>query len=126
MLLKIIGVGVCTIIINIILKQYKPEFALLANVCGGLVLFILVIDGVQNIVDNFIYLQDVTGLKTNVVTPILKVLGVGYVTEFTSDLAEESGNKSVANKIILGGKVSICLLALPIIKMLINTILSLI
>ena len=126
MLLKLIGVGLSAVIINLILKQYKPEFAILINVCSGLIMFLLVIDGLSEIINEVIGLQELSSIKLDIITPILKVIGVGYITEFASDLAEDSGNKSVANKIIFGGKIAICLLALPVIKMLINAILSLI
>jgi len=125
MLLKIIGIGVCSIIINLILKEYKPEFALLSNVCATLVLFILVVDGLSEIINEFIGLQELANIKFDIVAPMLKVVGVGYITEFASDMAEDSGNKSIANKIVFGGKIAICLIALPVIKMLINAILSL-
>ena len=126
MLLKILGVGLCGVIINLLLKQYKPEFCLLNNVCVGLLIFALLIDGVKEIVLDFINIQNLSGVKHDIISPMLKVIGIGYITEFTSDLAEESGNKSIAGKIILGGKIAICVLALPIIKQLINAIISLI
>lgn len=125
MIFKIIGVGICTIVISIVLKQYKPELSVLVNICGGLVIFMLAIDGVSTLVSEFYSLENLTG-QIEIVKPIMKVLGVGYITEFTANLAEDSGNKSVASKIVLGGKVAICTLALPILKQLINAIISLI
>lgn len=126
MLVKIIGVGLCGVVVNLVLKQYRPEFCLLSNICTGLILFMMVVDGVKEIAENFIYLNNIAGIKSDILSPIFKVVGIGYITEFASDIAEESGNKSIAGKIILGGKITICVLALPIIKNLINAILSLI
>ena len=126
MLLKIIGVGVCTIAINLFLKQYKPELALLVNVCGGLLIFLMVIEGAGQLIEYFIDLQNVANIKVDVVSPILKVIGIGYITEFASDMAEDCGNKSIANKIILGGKVAVCVIALPILQTLIEAIMRLI
>ncbi len=125
MIFKIIGVGICTIVVSIVLKQYKPELSVLVNICGGLVIFMLAIDGVSTLVSEFYSIENLTS-QIEIVKPIMKVLGVGYITEFTANLAEDSGNKSVASKIILGGKVAICTLALPILKQLINAIISLI
>ncbi len=125
MIFKIIGVGICTIVVSIVLKQYKPELSVLVNICGGLVIFMLAIDGVSTLVSEFYSIENLTS-QIEIVKPIMKVLGVGYITEFTANLAEESGNKSVASKIVLGGKVAICTLALPILKQLINAIISLI
>lgn len=126
MLLKVVGVGICSVIVNLILKQYKPEFALVSNVCGGLIIFAIVANGSSELLDNFYELQGVSGLDIDIVKPIMKVLGIGYITEFTSNIAEDCGNKSIASKITLGGKIAICALAFPILKQLINAILLLI
>lgn len=123
MLLKVIGVGICTLILNLCLKNQKPEIALLVNVCGSLIIFMLLLDDVSNLIDEFIGLENYAG-QVDFVKPILKVLGVGYITEFSSSMAEDVGNKFVASKIVLGGKIAICTLALPVLKKLIQTILS--
>ncbi len=125
MLFKIIGIGICTLVLNLILKNQKPEIALLVNVCGGLLIFMFVLDGVSDLLDGFYELENYVG-KVEIVKPIMKVLGVGYITEFSSNLAEDSGNKSIASKIVLGGKVAICGLAMPILKQLVQTIISII
>ena len=126
MLFKILGVAIVTTVLTLILKQYKPEFSLLVSVCGGLIIFALLIDGVKEIVDSMIDIKNISTINVDIISPILKILGVGYITEFTANLAEDSGNKSVATKVVLGGKIAICVVALPIIKLLINAILSLI
>lgn len=125
MLFKILGIGICTLVLNLVLKNQKPEIALLVNVCGGLLIFMFVLDGVSDLLDEFYEFENYVG-KVEIVKPIMKVLGVGYITEFSSNLAEDSGNKSIASKIVLGGKVAICGLAMPILKQLIQTIISLI
>ena len=124
MLFKIVGVGLCTVIINLILKQYKPEIAMLANICGSLIIFSIAISGVNDLIVGLIDLQSQSYINVDIVSPVMKVIGVGYITEFTADLAEDSGNKAIASKILLGGKIAICTLAFPIIKKLITTIFS--
>ncbi len=125
MLFKVLGIGLVTIITYLTIKQYKPELALLVSIAGGLVISLLLVSEVEVIIDDFVNFGEFSGLGSNITTPILKVLGVGYITEFCSEIAEDSGNKLVASKIILGGKISILIIALPIVKMLISTIVSL-
>ena len=122
MLLKIIGVGLCGCVINTVLKQIKPEFCLISNICVGLVVFAMIVGEIKEIVQTINYINELSSIKMDVVTPIIKVMGIGYITEFAADLAEESGNKSVATKMLLGGKIAICVLALPILKELLNVI----
>ena len=126
MLFKIIAIGIVTMVVSLVLKNQKPEIAMLASVCGGLLIFMIMIDGISSLVQEFGALENMAGVNINIVSPIMKVLGIGYITEFTASLAEDSGNKSIASKIVLGGKIAICVLAIPILKQLVQTILSLI
>mgnify|MGYP004553240551 CR=1 FL=1 len=126
MILKIIGVGLVCVILSILLKQYKPEFALLVSIMGALVIFGMMTEGLKEIVSQMFVLSNISGLNSDILVPVIKVIGVGYLTEFTSNVAEDSGNKLIANYVLLGGKIAICIIALPIVKNLINTIFSVI
>ena len=126
MLVKLIGVAFCAVVINVVLKQYKPEFCVLSNVCAGLIMFIIGLEGLKNVIETYFNVQEVLGFEFKLVSPILKIIGIGYITEFASDIAEESGNKSIASKVILGGKIAICAAASPVILEMLNVILSLI
>ena len=122
---QIIGFALIATFIILVLKQYKPEFATLISICGGLLIFLMSIEGIEEIVSLFINIENELG-DVIIVKPVMKILGIGYITEFTADLAEDGGNKSIATKVIFGGKVAICLVSIPIIKELINAITSLI
>ncbi len=79
MLLKIIAVGICTTIIGIVLKQIKPEIALLSTVCGSLIIFMLAMSGAQELIASFYELEEMSSLGVSIVKPIMKVLGIGYI-----------------------------------------------
>ena len=46
---------------------------------------------------------------------IIKVIGVGFITQFVSDLATDCGNKALANQMIFAGRVCILMIAAPVI-----------
>ena len=50
-IVKIIGVGLTSTIIIIILKQYKPEFAIYASIIAGTIIFFMVIDKLAAIIN---------------------------------------------------------------------------
>ena len=54
MLIKIIIIGVIAVVLNLILKEYKPEFAMLINVCAGLLIFSLAIKEAEVLLNDFI------------------------------------------------------------------------
>ena len=70
-------------------------------------------------------MYDMTNLNFDFITLLFKALGVGYVTEFAVDIAEDFGNKMIASKVLLGGKIVLCGMTLPILNRLLNLLLSL-
>ena len=56
---------------------------------------------------------------------VIKIIGVGYLVEFGASICSDSGNSSIAEKIILGGKIIIFTMAIPIITSLFEIIMSL-
>ena len=42
--IKIIGIGLISLIIVIVLKQYKPEYAVYASIIAGVLILLLVMD----------------------------------------------------------------------------------
>ena len=57
---------------------------------------------------------------------VLKIVGVGYLTEFGANICVDSGNSSIADKVMLGGKIIILCFALPIVSNMLEVILGLI
>lgn len=43
-IVKIIGIGLISLIIIIILKQYRPEFAIYVSIVAGIIIIMLIID----------------------------------------------------------------------------------
>ena len=126
MLIKILGVGIVTIIISSILKEYKSNFSTLVNVCGGLIIFVMLLDSLSSFFSEVFSLSESAGVSHDLIKIILKIIAAGYLTEFCSDIADDCGNKFLASKVLIGGKISICVMAFPIIKNLFQTIISLI
>lgn len=122
---KIIIIAIICIFLTSTLKSYNNEIATIISVCGGVLIFLLVIDEMKNIFEYFISLYDMTGLNFDFLSVILKIVGIGYIVEFTADIAEDFGNKMIASKVILGGKIVICGMTLPIIKNMLTLLLSL-
>ena len=53
---------------------------------------------------------------------VLKMIGITYVAEFSVNLCKDAGYTTIASQIEMFSKISILLLALPIIEALLNLI----
>lgn len=121
---KIIGLALVVVVAVMVVKQTKPEIALLVGVAGSILIFFYIIDLLEQAFGVFSYVLDVTGLNSELFIVLLKIIGVGYLTEFSANLCTDSGNSAIASKIMLAGKLVIFVLAIPIIKSLIDIIVS--
>ncbi|MBQ8468756.1 MAG: hypothetical protein IJ542_03255 [Clostridia bacterium] len=122
MLLKIIAIGAVSIVSAAIIKTYRPDIALVVSICGGVAIVLLSISEIENILSG---ISSIGAQASAVIRPMIKVLCVAYLTEFCADMAEDAGNKTIQSKILLGGKISICAIAIPIVSQMLSTILSL-
>ena len=119
---RIIGVGLATAITALIVKQVKPEIAVIVGLCGGVIMILMLVDGATNIISVFNSLISKSGVSSGVFSAVLKIIGIGYITEFSASLCGDAGATSIANKILLAGKILILISALPIVTNLIDII----
>lgn len=122
---KFIGIAILICVIVVILKQVKPELSLLALIIGSIILLLYVLTSFTSVIQSFNQIVTKTGVNSQLFTIIVKIVGVGYLVEFTADICKDSGNVSIADKVLLGGKIIILLLAIPIITNLFDVILEL-
>ena len=126
MIFKIIGIAIITIILSLSVKRQNPEIGSLINLVGGLMISLLLIDEGKKLIDSFITMESGLNITGDYLMPALKILGIAYLTELASDLAEDLDNKFLSNKIIIGGKICVLLLSVNILKNVIDMLMSLI
>lgn len=125
-IIKILIVGVVTSIATIVLKQFKPELSILVSLAGGIIILIGIINYLGNIVNSFMQIVNKTNVNFALFSSVLKIVGVGYITEFGANVCNDTGNSSIADKVLLAGKIIILCLALPIVSSMISTIVGII
>ena len=121
-ILKIIGVAFVTSIAAILLRATKPELSFAVTVTGVIVILLFIIDSLKNTLWILGELAQMTGVDNGIIKTLIKIVGVGYLTEFSSGILNDFGSSAVADKVVLGGKIAILLLSLPILEGLIQMI----
>ncbi len=119
-IIKIIGVGLLTLIVSILLKDVKKEFSIYAVIIGTSIILFLSMDVLKEII-NFI-----EGLTKNVngefIKILLKMTGIAILTEYAVSLCKDSGESAIATKIDLGGKIILISLSIPVISSTLETL----
>ncbi len=123
---KIIVLGIILSVLTVLLKNIKPEYSLICVIVGSIILVMYILSGVQSIFEYFKTIVERTGVDNVMFSTLLKIIGVGYLIEFSASICNDSGNSSIADKIVLAGKILIFSMSLPIITNLFNMVLELI
>lgn len=123
-IIKIIGIGLIALIIIIILKQYKPEFAIYASLIAGILIFALIATKISGIVEVLKSLANKSSINSEFITLLIKITGIAILTEFTVSICKDSGESAIASKVDLGGKVIIMSMSIPIMSSLLETIIN--
>ena len=121
-LAKIIGVGLVTAIAALILKSSMPELAFAVTIAGGVIILIFALDMLGASLRIFTDIAEKTGIDQSLVKIILKIVAIGYLVEFSAGIVEDFGSKSIADKLVLAGKIIIFTVSIPIIQSLITLI----
>ena len=123
-IIKIIGIGLISLIIIIIIKQYRPEFATYVSIIAGILIITLSLDKLTGIINILTTLSNKTGLNSEYLGILLKITGIAILTEFGVSICNDAGESAIANKIDLGGKIIIISISIPIIVALLELIIK--
>ena len=115
-LLKVIGIGLITVAATLAVKPMRPEFAFILAFAGASVAFFLCVGELQGYFSAFKGILSDSGINPKYFTVAIKSLGVGYICEFAASLARDAGQNAMALKIIFAGRVTIFVIALPLIS----------
>ena len=123
-IIKIIGIGFTALIVIILLKQYKPEFAVYVSLIAGAITLFLVFSKLDGIIDLLQSLANTAGVNSQFLSILIKITGIAVLTEFAVSICNDSGESAIASKVDLGGKVIIISLSIPIISSLLETVIK--
>jgi stage III sporulation protein AD len=110
----------------LIVKEQKPNFAFLLVVFVGCTIFLFLVDQIYEIIHMLEKIAVNAKVNMMYVETILKIIGIAYIAEFGAQITKDAGQGAVASKIELGGKILILAMAIPILTVIIETIISMI
>ena len=123
--IKIIGIGLIALILIIIIKQYRPEFALYISLIAGSLILILALDKLTNIINLLKHICNESGLNSKFLEILLKMTGIAFLAEFAISICKDAGETALANKVELGSQAIVISMSVPIIYNLLEIIMKL-
>lgn len=121
-LVRILGVGLVTAVAALLLRPNKPELAFAATIAGSVIVLLFAVELAADTFGVFAELGEQTGIDSELIEIVLKIVAIGYLVEFAAGIVEDFGAKSVADKLVFAGKVVIFSVSLPVLRAMVSLI----
>lgn len=113
---KCVGLGVLGAILGLLTRKNSGEFGVLVSI-GVVVLMMASVLGLLKPVLEFVYaLKDRAELGDGMISPVMKTLAIGYLSQTGKNICQEAGEKTVAEVIAFSGSVAAIYVLLPLVE----------
>ena len=119
---KIAVLGVSAVLIALMLRREKPEYAAVTVLAAGLLIFAYILAQLSGVVNFLKELLARLPIEPSSFGLLLKMLGIAYLAEFASNICRDVGYASVAGQIEIFAKLSIVALSLPFLTYLVELV----
>ena len=123
-IIKIAGIAISAVIMIIIIKQYKPEFAVYISLIASALVLFLLMDKLAGIIGLLNNLASKINGSQEFLKILIKITGIAFLTEFAVSICTDSGESAIGAKVDMGGKIIIIAMSIPIISSMLETVLK--
>ena len=124
-MIKVVGIVLTALIINIVLKNYSKEFTFLINIVCTIIIFTLISKDLKGIVDRLTSISNEISVLLPYIKIMLKILGISMIAQLLSDLCRDNGENTLANQTELSAKIIILVTALPLFTTIMDIMMNL-
>lgn len=123
LLMFVIAVSLIAVVLVVFLKNGRmPVLAMLVSLAAGILIFLKLIPSLVKLITEINSLAQSANLNIDYMVLILKVVCIAYLGEFAAQICRDAGENGIAQKVDLGVKLVIMLLALPLLETIIETV----
>lgn len=112
-------IKICVLVLTAVLlvgciPTFSREISILMTFCCCIVVLLYIL---KQVVPALEYIKNMAEtIHFSGTEVIFKAVGVGFITQFVSDIAADCGNKAVANQMIFAGRICVLMLAIPVFR----------
>ncbi len=125
-IISICVLAVTAVILTTAIKPKNGEIALMLGVACSVIILLYVLTQVEAVTTVINQIIAASGVNSDYVVILLKVIGICLVTELAVNTCKDAGSQSLAGNVSLAGKIMITVTSLPLYSDILNTVLSLV
>lgn len=119
---KVLAVAMIAATLCILLRQTKPEMAMMVSLAAAAVVLLMVLGQLDPVFALMRQLGDLAGVTGDTLTTVLKVLGIAYLGQWGSQMCVDAGESALSGKVELAAKTAMALSVLPVMGSLVGMI----
>lgn len=121
---KIMGIAFIGAVLSVLLKEKTPHFSITVSLATGIVIFALIAERMSFALNHMETVISQTGMEASTVNLILKICGIGMVSEYFCNVIADSGETAIAKKAEMASKIVIFIMILPLVEKVVETVWS--
>lgn len=111
-------------ILALVLSKQEKDLSLLLTMAGCTLILMLVLGFLEPVLEFLRELQELGDLNADMLVLLLKAVGIGMIAEIAGLICTDAGNASLGKTVQLLGTSAILWLSLPVLRMLLDLVKS--
>ena len=121
-IIKVAVIGIVSVLLGLQFKTIKSEYGTMVVLVAAICIFFFGITRVNRIIEAVNLVKSGLGISGSYIQMLLKIVGISYICEFSSDICKDSGYSALSNQIHIFGKLSILVISAPVFLKLLDVI----
>ena len=121
-ILQVVVVSIVAIAVIMVVKQFNKDITLAISIGIGVMILISICDQLYDVIYAFYDISNQAQVDSESISCVIKVVGIGYLAEFSNNICIDTGNKNIGEKVLFASRIAIMLCVLPILQNLFDII----
>lgn len=121
-MMQVGALGVAGALLAIQFKNGKAEYGIYISIALSILIFFAILSPLKIIIKTIQTIGNYINMDSAYIGTLLKMLGITYLAEFSSNICKDAGYQTIAGQIEVFGKLLILALGTPILLTLLDTI----
>lgn len=115
-------IGVAGSLLALQFKSGKSEYGIYISIALSILVFVGILGHLETLIDTMRQIGSYINIDSVYISTLLKMLGITYVSEFSSSICKDAGYQTIAGQIEIFGKLAVFVLSMPVLLALLDTV----
>ena len=123
-LIQVAVIGIMAAVLVTLIRRSNAELALLVSIAACVVTALMALRLAEPVISFFEKLETLSGLESELLTPLVKSVGIGVLTQLCAAFCADAGQSALGKLVELSGSILAIYVALPLLEAVLEMIRS--